>query len=182
MPRVNHVAKARKTKSGNRPTCGKCGKVIEIGMPYLWWANRTTYSSSRKDRCVDHPPRASELTMSQHKGTAYGIQESLTDALNEAGTVADISTALEDAASTARDELYEGLIESSDNIVEGFGHETTQSEELRERADAAETWAGEFDGAASEVEGLTGDDAEDDDDLMDQARQLAEGASEGCPE
>ena len=40
--------------------------------------------------------------------------------------------------------VYEAFNEKADNIEDGFGHETMQSEELREWADEVESWRNEL--------------------------------------
>jgi len=88
------------------------------------------------------------------RGQLLAIEEALSDALDSAeqGTGSDeFEQAASDAADGLRD-LAQELTEGADNIEDGFGHETYQSEELRERAEALE-------GVADELEGVAIDEA-----------------------
>lgn len=68
------------------------------------------------------------------------------EGLDDVSTVEDVTELLENAANDVR-EIAEARRESAQNMEEGFGHSTTQSEELEEQADALESWADEIETA-----------------------------------
>jgi hypothetical protein len=55
----------------------------------------------------------------------------------------DVSAALEDASQAVKD-IAEEKRESASNIEEGFGHETSSSQELNDVADQLDDWADEI--------------------------------------
>ncbi len=182
MARLTHVKAARARKEGREPyACGRCSKTIEVGDSYYWWAHRLGASSQRHNRCEEHRPRPSEMQMSPYRAQAYAASESIDDA-----EIEDLPAALTDAAESVREDVAEALRESAQNIEEGFGHPTSQSEELEERAEAFETWADELEQAASEVESEIEELADllDDKipDKQDEIMGIAQDASASCPE
>lgn len=162
MARTTHVKSARKDQG----TCQKCGKKIRKGDPYKWVAPRAHRGARgyKQKRCADCPGwRASELTSSQHLSTIYGAQEAFDDFLSEwdRATGDDLAQALRDCAESVR-EASESYNESAENIESGFGHETSMSEELREKATEVESWADEIESAADDIEDFDEDSARSD--------------------
>ncbi len=159
MARVTHVKKAQKSKSARR--CTKCGTEIKVGDPYKWFANRIGRMSIRKNFCVSCPIRQSDQTTSGNLQTLYGAIEAAEDEMAAAVelTLGDGSQILEAAAEGVREaaSMYE---ESADNMESGFGHETSMSEEIREKQNDLEAFADELESAANEIESL--DDPEED--------------------
>ena len=95
----------------------------------------------------------------------YAAQEGLEDALgaNEL-TPSDATEAMSQAASDIRG-VAEEYREGANNIEEGFGHSTAQSDEMNEKAD-------DLDGYADELENLTFDDADEYEELEAEAGEL----------
>lgn len=163
MARVNYVKSARGKKSGATVRCANCGTEIKPGDPYKWFANRIGRMSVRKNYCSTCQIRPSMMTTSPHLQTIYAGQEAAGDALDAftgRGTLDDLSQILRDCAEAYR-EAQQSYEESADNIESGFGHETQQCQEIREKAEACETAADELEGAADELEGLDDPGEED---------------------
>lgn len=134
--------------------CEACGNPIEIGMSYKWVAPRAHRGATghKRNRHVNCPAwKQSELTSSQHLATIYAAQEGAEDALASVtiDTVEDAEGVLETLREIAGDfadqvrEASQSYEESAQNIEDGFGHETYQSEELREKSESIEGWADE---------------------------------------
>lgn len=151
MARLNHVKSFRgttKTPDGNLE-CESCGKAIKPGDGYRWWANKMRHQSGsvRRIRCMDSActPRPSAMKPGR-TGQIMRIGEDFADALAAAGDfteVGEFETLATDAAEQMR-EIGQELEEGADNLEEGFGHETYQSAELRERAERIEAAADEL--------------------------------------
>ncbi len=132
--------------------CSRCQVDILKGESYYTYKHAYR---SRSIRCLSHYPRPSELTTSDKLARLYGIQEELEDylkrSLGKATDVDEITGILTNAIDEARavGSEYE---ESADNIVDGFGHETSMSEEIREKASACETWADSMESLNQDIE------------------------------
>lgn len=165
MPRLNYVQSARPSKRQRR--CHGCGKDINVGDPYKWFANKVGRSSLRKDFCATCRVRPSQMTTSPHLSALYSAQEAAEDALgsfgNE-GALADYGQIVRDYGEAVR-EVGEGYRESAQAIEDGFGHSTYQCDELNEKADNCDSFADECDNAADEIESL--DDPDDDQLILD---------------
>lgn len=134
MPRVNTAIAAK-----DYPEQG-----IKKGDKYWHW----TPFRGCKHRSATMP-RPSQVEPNEQRANIYGATESLSDFLVNALahpediTVADIEQAVEDAkeiAETAAEEANE----KADNMEEGFGHETEQSQGIREMAEEIENWVNEL--------------------------------------
>lgn len=195
MPRIITVQKARAVPGLRR--CGRCGKDIQAGEKYFHWSNRTPggRGGHKSIRCADHYPRPSEYTASPYRAAAYSIQEGIEDFLAGDWTPEELAEELRTAAENVRDECAGPLNEGADNIEDGFGHETYQSSEMRERADAFESWADEIESAADDIqtEGFEDEceieDCDHDSDECDayaaareEARDAADSVMAQCPE
>ncbi len=131
--------------------CGRCQKPIAAGDEYLWFQHAFR---AKVIRCPQHYPSQSELTTSDKLARLYSIQEGFDTLLKEfhkATNADDVVSALESAEEEAREVAGE-YNESADNIEEGFGHETSMSEEIRGKGDSCETWADALSTAKDEVE------------------------------
>jgi hypothetical protein len=135
-------------------SCDHCGKPINIGDPYKWIAPRAHRAAQgiKRNRHTTCPAwRPSQTTSSPHLATIYGAQEAAEDQVsavtaNSAEDTADAEEALKGIAEEFAEavmEASESYGESATNIEDGFGHETYQSEELREKSEAIEGWADE---------------------------------------
>lgn len=165
MARVTHVKSARKDQG----SCIKCGTEIKAGDPYKWFANLIGRSSIKKKFCASCQIRPSDMTTSPHLGALYSAIENAEDELAASPgpvTLDDFATILRTCGEAVR-EAGEGYTESAEAIVEGFGHETSQSEEIAEKAQELESFADELDSAADEIESIEDPDAEENDFLGD---------------
>ena len=132
--------------------CDHCGNPINIGDPYKWIAPRAHRAAKgiKRNRHTTCPAwRPSQTTSSHHLATIYGAQEAAEDQISAVtvNSVEDTVGAEEDLKGIAEEfaesvmEASESYGESADAIEDGFGHETYQSEELREKSEAIESWA-----------------------------------------
>lgn len=156
MARVTVVKAARKPQG----RCEKCGTELGVGSSYKWCAPRAgkfTKGFKRK-RCLNCPHwRPSETTSSSARSSVYAAQEAAEDALRVWGRedVGDLQAILSDAAEGVREgaQAYE---ESAQNMEDGFGHATSMSEELQEKAQT-------LNDAADELENIDLEDFNEDD-------------------
>lgn len=155
-PIVRRLTHPDPTQPLPMPKCGKCGNEIEVGAPYKWVKTKSgPYGGTVKYRCSTCPVwRPSELSSSK-MAEIMAAQEELDDQLPAAESVDDLESLRDNLAEAIRGvaEQYE---ESASNMEDGFGHETEQSMELRERAESLEAWA-------DEVESVDFDDFDEDD-------------------
>lgn len=149
MARLQTVRSARRDHQ-----CGK-GHTIEKGESYYHWSFRSGSRFVTMKRCMKHKPRPSMyFSQSEYISRALEVGEEWDDfvAGNDDPAQEDLVEHVKEQGEVVRDEIATVLTESADAMEEGFGHETYQSEELRERADLYETWADEIDGVADEIE------------------------------
>jgi hypothetical protein len=130
-----------KSKPKPNRKCDKCGKEIKVGDPYKWTEIKMTYGGMKKVRCMDCPSwKQSELTMSKMSGV-YAAQEMVED--TDVLSVEDLESLRDDAVSQI-EEVAQEYEDSATNIEEGFGHSTSMSEELNEKAESLRSWADEI--------------------------------------
>ena len=119
--------------------------MITPGTPYKW-ASVGFRSGQKRIRCGQCPDwRSWELSDSvdaQLERIAHEFSEAVGSATGEE----DVRSALTEAAEAVR-ELADQKREGADNIESGFGHPTSQSEELTETAESLDTWADDIDNA-----------------------------------
>lgn len=136
-------------------SCESCGKPIEVGTPYKWVKPKSgPYGGRKRNRHASCPSwRPSELTGSPALSVLYAAQEAASDALSDWDGL-DL-----DAAREILTELAEGVreagqvyIEGAGNMEDGFGHETYQSSELREKGEALESAADEIETAGDDLD------------------------------
>jgi hypothetical protein len=123
------------------PKCSKCGTEIAVGQPYKYTEayNRTII------RCGPCPaPQPWEYSSSLSALLAQ-IDHEASAEISEATDRDSLEAARDNAAQAVRD-LAEQKEESAQNLEDGFGHETEQSNELREIADQLNSWADEIEG------------------------------------
>lgn len=147
--RVNWVKHAAK-----QGTCEACPEAIEVGQPYNWIKSRRGPKRSRHATCRRFRP--SDLTSNDKLSRLYSIQERIEDeasawGLLESTDLADLVTALDDAAVEAR-EVADEYRETAENLEQGFGHSTSQSEEIASNGDEVDGWADELESLSSGLE------------------------------
>jgi hypothetical protein len=124
--------------------CDKCGTQIKPGDPYKHISPRSgPYGGRRLNRCDTCPTWQVWEYSSSTSARAAQIQseaETMLDGVDSAESLADVESIRDDIAQSIR-EFAEEKGESADSLEEGFGHETSQSAEIREVADNLESWA-----------------------------------------
>jgi len=141
------MARLRRVNKAQKDWKCRAGHKIAKGSPYVWY--QKAYQA-RQTFCPEHVPSRSEYgTNSPYISAAWAIEDGFDFTDLEADEVSD---QLNDAAAAIRDEIVEPLNESAQNMVDGFGHETYQSEELVERSQAFEDWAQELESAAGSID------------------------------
>lgn len=122
-------------------TCERDGTEIKPGDPYKWIAPKSgPYGGIKRVRCGKCPDwKVWEYSYSLSAQIAR-IEHEAIEALADVTDPSEVQEAASNAATEIR-ELAEEKRASAANIVDGFGHETAQSTELEEQADALEAWA-----------------------------------------
>jgi fructosamine-3-kinase len=131
MPRVRQQ---RKSARGVR-ICGRtgCGKEIQKGEMYYTWSFRY---GGRQVRCLDHPPKQSELTQSK-LSQVYEAIESFNEEFGAgADNLDDLKAGMENVAEQART-----VVDEYTEAAEPFGG----AGENAERAEQLEGWVDELD-------------------------------------
>lgn len=185
MPRVTHVNKARGRNDGSPRRCHGCGQPIEAGRPYKWFKIKQQYGGIRRDFHADCRIRSSMMTTSPTRQALAYAQEAVEDAMADTSkfALADYAQVVRDYAEAIR-ELGEMKRESAQNLEEGFGHPTYQSEELEQAADSCDSMADELDSTADEIDGMDDPDEEGiDEEEREERRDAVQSAvDEACME
>jgi len=141
--RVKEVARAKVSPG----SCVRCGAVIQIGESYKWfrfrWGSKVVF-------CGVHSPRLSEMTTSDKLARLYGARESVEDAISDADSIETLSSALEEAISTA-EEVGSEYESSLENMPDGLQQSAT-GEAIQEKIDACSAWATELESCKAELE------------------------------
>jgi hypothetical protein len=137
MARTTYVGKARK-----HYTCEKCGTPITPGDPYKHITPRSNPSvpGVTRRRCAQCPAWRINEVSSSRMAPIYEAQASFSASFESAD---DVVAALATVVETVR-EVAEQYRESSQNMADGFGHTTIQSDELGAKAGNLEAWADEI--------------------------------------
>lgn len=150
MPRVS---RKKKIKLGADRVCGRCGKKIEIGEHYLSWSFR--YGGVRY-RCLDHPPRPSDLTQSK-LSAVYAAQEDAEDEIPQ--IVVEDGHSNEDAIESVREviqRVIDQIYETAEEYREAAEYFNGEGENA-ERADELEAWSGDLENFDPPMDGSLGD-------------------------
>jgi hypothetical protein len=141
------VTVSDKSKPLPNRNCGKCGNEIKVGDPYKHISPRSgPYGGRTLYRCSECPNWYVWEYSSSLSARLAEVSFNFNETLDSAESEDDVQTALNDAAEAVR-EIASEKEEGADNIESGFGHETQQSEELREIAEQLNSWADEIDSA-----------------------------------
>jgi hypothetical protein len=146
---VRRITIDDKTQPLPNHKCEKCGKEIEVGQPYKWIAPKSGPYGGRKLIRCDACPTWNVWDYSSSLGARISqLQAGFEESFNvEDITAADeVTDQLSSLAEEIR-ELAQEKEEGADNIENGFGHATSQSDELREVADGLNGWADEVEQA-----------------------------------
>jgi hypothetical protein len=165
--------------------CYRCGQEIEYGQPYKWFKLKQARGGVKRSYHPGCEIRASDRTTSA-LGQVWDAQAEF-DAYS-CDSVDELHAGLEALASVVRDVEAE-YREKVENMESGFGHRTSQADELEERADALEAWADELEEwEPNEADPPEQEEDEDDDEhadavdaWLDEIRGEASGLADECP-
>lgn len=101
---------------------------------------RTHYIKKAQQRYATVPVLNEDGTQKRTPKMKNGVQM-----VSDATSIDELESARDDAASAIR-ELAGEKEESAQNMEDGFGHETEQSEELRDISEQLESWADDVEG------------------------------------
>ena len=155
------------------PTCDFCRRTIEVGSSYKYVDLMSRGTRFRHSECPNWHPW--ELSGSLSARIAQIQYEAVVE-IDESMDVDDIVGETSGVADEIR-ALAEEKREAAQNIEDGFGHPTYQSDELNEIADRLESWA-------DEVEYIPFEDKPEDgpfEDWVQACQQLWEDAINGAP-
>ena len=157
--RINTVKKAQKDQGICRR--GDCKTIIKVGDSYRWVKSRY---GPKLVFCMKHVPRPSEMTSSDKLATIYGAQEDIADALaafmdsdreglleSFDSLISSIEEAVGNVEETAQE--YESI---SDNMEEYFPG-SPRVDEIREKAELAQSFADALDSAKGDIEDKRGE-------------------------
>lgn len=146
--------------------CAHPTREIAVGAPYKW----IEPSGQRiRNRHADCPTWNVWEYSSSLSARISQIQEE--GGLGDFDTVEEAQQWASDKAQEIRD-LAEEKRESASNIEEGFGHSTSQSDELNDIADSLDGWADDVEGV--DLPELEEDDEDADEDEDDSEEEQAE--------
>lgn len=176
MPRV-YTKTANKGAKRTR-NCTACRQPIEAGQRFYQWCPRATRSGTGQNRfrhVACGSPRQSELYPFNKLAPLWDAQADAEGAIHlVAVSDRDYETALADvkeqvqAVADAARSVGEEYNESAQNIEDGFGHETYQSAELREKGEALEDWANDLESWDPTQDAPDLDEFDDLDDSLDE--------------
>ena len=161
MAKVQHIKKARASKKPRR--CVTCQHEIQVGESYKKVAKRTGRGGYTLNFCADHHPRPSHLLsgrsaeLAEVVESAEGWLERVERGEEELAVALD--SIKEDIGNFAAD-----IRESAENMEEGFGHSTAQTEAMSGTADTLEEWAERF--------GELDEESDDIESVIEEAREL----------
>lgn len=158
--RTVRVAVTREDKNQPLPprTCEHCKDPILVGTPYKKVSPARSATRYRHEACPSWQPwDLSSALWAQIARVQSDADDALGAVRDTAESADDFTQVLTDFAEAVR-ELGEARRESAQNIEDGFGHATYQSEELEGEADSLDEWA-------DDAESASIDDAPDRDDF-----------------
>jgi hypothetical protein len=130
--------------------CERCGKLIKPGSKYRKVAIKQTYGGIRRRRCIECPAwepwelsnsLASRIMQIQGETVDGSEWNEEQEARDRAGEIAEMIR-----------ELASEKEEAASNMEEGFGHPTSQSEEISEQAQSLNDWADEVENAVDNAD------------------------------
>lgn len=143
-PVVMRVTRIDKSQPLPNRTCERCSAEIKPGDPYKHVSPKSgPYGGRTRVRCAACPTWQPWDLSSALWARLAQIAHDFGTTLEEVESEDEVTSALEDAANEVR-EIAEEKREGAQNIEDGFGHPTSQSEELNEVADELDSWADEI--------------------------------------
>jgi hypothetical protein len=135
------VTVADKSKPKPPETCTACHQPIEIGTPYKHITPKSgPYGGRRMARHEGCPGWQVWDYSSSLSAQLARISYDFNGAIDSAEGPDDVQSALDDAGASI-EEIAGQKREGAENIENGYGHPTGQSEELEQMADDLEQWA-----------------------------------------
>jgi hypothetical protein len=189
MARLHQVKVRRVGKRGEYTLrCAACQGEIGYGEPYKWFKRKAARGGVKMSYHPACPIPPSHKTTSR-MGLIFDAQLLLY--FPACGSVEECQAMLQDFAGIVR-EVAEEYRESVSSMEEGFGHRTSQADELEERAEALEDWAESLEDWEPEddeperddyPEGDDGDDEHEEDvaHWLDDQRDAAASLADECP-
>ena len=142
------VTARKSTRNLDKPlpprTCDHCGKPIKVGTSYKWIQPRSgPYGGSKRFR---HESCRSWYVWEYSSSLSAMIMQAQHEAGLALGSAQDQSDfeQVRDEFAAAIQDLADQKNDSADNIESGFGHETYQSEEIRDTASELEGWVSDI--------------------------------------
>lgn len=139
------------------PICECCRKPLEVGQPYK---HVTPKGSGKRVRCGACPTWEPWDLSNALWARLAELQHDYAREFTEEDEEDDVTSALAEAAEAIR-EIAEEKREAAENLREGFGHDTSQSEELDGIADELEAWADDVEYADVPTKPEAPDEVED---------------------
>ena len=177
MARIKTIKNARKSKKDRN--CSRCLHTIQPGESYHFIAKKVYPAGGYVIfYCSNHYPRPSD-TLSGKQADYARMHEDFEDSINSATTIEELTDALqslEESVATLSSEYSE----SADNIEQGFGHTTYQSEIMESNHNNLESYANIINNIISEVENNYGDENEED--ILDELRAISSSVTEEQPD
>lgn len=140
-PVMLSITEPDKSQPTPNDQCESCSAEILPGQPYKWVQPK---NGGRRTRCGDCPTWQPWDLSSALWARIAQIQDGFD--VSDVDNPDDVRAALGEMAEEIRG-LAEEKRESQSNIEDGFGHPTSQSDELGETADSLESWADDIDNA-----------------------------------
>jgi hypothetical protein len=124
--------------------CDKCGKTIEVGSPYKHMSPKSgPYGGRRMVRCQACPDWQVWEYSSSLSARLAQVSNDFWESVSSAESQEDVQMALQDAQS-AIEEIAQEKKDGAQNIEDGFGHETSTSQDLMQQGEDLESWANEI--------------------------------------
>lgn len=141
------VTVADKSRPLPPETCDACHKPIEVGTPYKHVTPKSGPYGGRKRSRHESCPSWQQWDLSNSWSARVArVQYDAEQEIEAAESAEDVESARDSAAQAIRDDLVAASEEAADNLEAGFGHETSQSQEARDRAETLESWADDVEG------------------------------------
>lgn len=127
--------------------CDKCGTEIKVGDPYKWIKPKSgPYGGQLRVRCGPCPNWQVWEYSSSLSARLSQVSFEFWGQVDDVNSQEEVTDALSSAAEAVR-EIASEKEEGAENIESGFGHETEQSQELRDVAEQLNGWADEIENA-----------------------------------
>lgn len=137
-PIMQRVTREDRSKPKPPLNCGACHQPIEVGQPYKWLQVKNTYGGTRMNRHETCPNWQSWELSNSISARAQQVAAQFEGF--DGDTMEDAEAARDEMVEAIR-ELESEKREAAENLEEGFGHPTAQSEEITGVADQLDEWA-----------------------------------------